>query len=196
MPWYWAGCRAAVFSLRKSLRVIRSACIYPTRGASTAVVHASAQIAATARLGAHVVIGADVVIEDDVTVHANVSISDRVRLQRGVEVMSNVSIYADVDIGPRSSIHSGAVIGSPGFGFTPDQNGHLQTIAQLGGVSIGADVRVGAGTTIDRGAIDNTVIEDGVKMDDQVHIGHNQYALGHPFLRRLLSPYCLSHHGR
>ncbi len=139
----------------------------------TAIVHASAQIATTARIGAYTVIGADAVIEDDVTVHATVSISDRVRLQRGVEVMSNVSIYADVGIGPRSSIHSGAVIGSPGFGFTPDQNGHLQTIAQLGGVSIGADVRVGAGTTIDRGAIDNTVIEDGVKMDDQVHIGHN-----------------------
>ncbi|MED5341477.1 MAG: LpxD N-terminal domain-containing protein, partial [Pseudomonadota bacterium] len=111
----------------------------------TAVVHASAQIATTARIGAYTVIGADAVIEDDVTVHANVSVSDRVRLQRGVEVMSNVSIYADVGIGPRSSIHSGAVIGSPGFGFTPDQNGQLQTIAQLGGVSIGADVRVGAG---------------------------------------------------
>ena len=149
---------------------------------ATAVVHESATVAATARLGAHVVVGADVLIEADVTVHANVSISDRVRLQRGVEVMSNVSIYADSNIGPRSVVHSGAVIGSPGFGYTPNQAGHLQPIAQLGGVRIGADVRVGAGTTIDRGAIDDTIIEDGVKMDDQVHIGHNCHVGAHSII--------------
>ena len=148
----------------------------------SAVVHASAQVAATARLGAHVVVGADVVIEDAVTVHANVSISDRVRLQHGAEIMSNVSVYADVDVGPRSVIHSGAVIGSSGFGYTPDRNGHLYPITQLGGVSIGADVRIGAGTTIDRGAIDNTIIEDGVKMDDQVHIGHNSRVGAHSLI--------------
>ena len=139
----------------------------------TAVIHPSASVAATARLGAHVVIGADTVIGADVTVHANVSISDRVTVAEDVVIMSNVSVYADVSIGPRSVVHSGSVLGSSGFGYTPDQSGHLHPIEQLGGLVIGADVRVGAGTTIDRGAIEDTVIEDGVKMDDQVHIGHN-----------------------
>ena len=128
-------------------------------------MHASAQIATTARIGAYTVIGADAVIEDDVTGYANVSTSDRVRLQRGVEVMSNVSIYADVDIGPRSH-YSGAVIGSPGFGFARSK----WAFADYRAVRWGKHwcrCSVGAGTTIDRGAIDDTVIEDGVKMDDQ-----------------------------
>ena len=139
----------------------------------SAIVHPSASVAPTARLGAHVVIGANSVVGAGATVHANVSISDRVTVGADVVIMSNVGVYADVSIGPRSVVHSGAVIGSPGFGYTPDQKGHLHPIEQLGGVVIGADVRIGAGTTIDRGAIDDTVIEDGVKMDDQVHIGHN-----------------------
>jgi UDP-3-O-[3-hydroxymyristoyl] glucosamine N-acyltransferase len=65
------------------------------------------------------------------------------------------------------------VIGADGFGFTPAEDGRLETIAQLGGVTVGADVSVGASTTIDRGALDDTVIEDGVKIDNQVQIGHN-----------------------
>ena len=139
----------------------------------TAVVHPSASVAATARIGAHVVIGADSEIGAGAILHANVSISDRVRIAADVVIMSNVSVYANVSIGPRSVVHSGSVLGSSGFGYTPDQNGRLHPIEQLGGLVIGADVRIGAGTTIDRGAIEDTVIEDGVKMDDQVHIGHN-----------------------
>ena len=139
----------------------------------TAVVHPTASVAPSACLGPHVVIGANSVIGAGVTVHGNVSISDRVTVGDDVVIMSNVSLYANVSIGPRSVIHSGAVLGSSGFGYTPDQNGHLQPIEQLGGVVIGANVRIGAGTTIDCGAIDDTVIEDGVKIDDQVHIGHN-----------------------
>ena len=87
--------------------------------------------------------------------------------------MWGVVVYAGVTIGPRSRVHANAVLGSDGFGFAPDRNGVLHEIAQLGGLTIGADVRIGAGTSIDCGAIDDTVIEDGVKIDNQVQIGHN-----------------------
>jgi UDP-3-O-[3-hydroxymyristoyl] glucosamine N-acyltransferase len=93
--------------------------------------------------------------------------------------MPNVVLYQDVRIGPRTLVHSGAVIGADGFGFTPDEQMHLQAVAQVGGVSIGADVSIGACTSIDRGAIEDTVIEDGVKIDNQVQIGHNCHIGAH-----------------
>jgi UDP-3-O-[3-hydroxymyristoyl] glucosamine N-acyltransferase len=82
-------------------------------------------------------------------------------------------LYPDVHLGARSIVHSGAVLGADGFGFAPDEHGHLVSIAQLGGLRVGADVSIGAATTVDRGAIEDTVIEDGVKIDNQVQIGHN-----------------------
>ncbi len=88
-------------------------------------------------------------------------------------LMPNVVLGADVRLGARSVVHSGAVIGADGFGFVPDDQGRLQAIAQLGGVQIGEDVSIGACTSIDCGAIEDTVIEDGVKIDNQVQIGHN-----------------------
>ena len=80
--------------------------------------------------------------------------------------MPNAVLYGGVTVGARSIIHAGAVIGADGFGFTPDETGRLEAIAQLGGVVIGEDVSIGASTTIDRGTIDDTIIEDGVKIDN------------------------------
>jgi UDP-3-O-[3-hydroxymyristoyl] glucosamine N-acyltransferase len=85
---------------------------------------------------------------------------------------ARVTVYAGCEIGARSILHSGAVIGADGFGFAPE-GGKWLKIPQIGRVLIGADVEIGANTTIDRGAIEDTVIEDGVKLDNQIQIGHN-----------------------
>src|SRR3546814_17041789 len=86
-----------------------------------------------------------------------------------------VTRYHGVALADRVIVHSGAVLGADGFGFAPDprvQDGGWAKLAQLGGVSVGNDVEIGANTTIDRGAIDNTVIGDGVKLDNQIMIAH------------------------
>ena len=88
-------------------------------------------------------------------------------------IMPRAVLYHGVRVGARCIIHSGAVIGADGFGFAPDAKGHLQPMAQIGSVRLGDDVSVGACTTIDRGTIEDTVVGDGVKIDNQVQIGHN-----------------------
>ncbi|MGC1522126.1 MAG: UDP-3-O-(3-hydroxymyristoyl)glucosamine N-acyltransferase, partial [Steroidobacteraceae bacterium] len=99
-------------------------------------------------------------------------------VQRGASVgadtclISRVNLYAGVRIGRRCIVHAGAVIGADGFGFAPDAGSWVK-VPQVGGVRIGDDVEIGANTTIDRGAIDDTVVENGVKLDNQIQVGHN-----------------------
>ncbi len=133
-----------------------SACIGPG-----AVVAAGARIGPRVRLYANAVVGEGCVVGEDSV------------------LMANAVLYADVRMGARCTVHSSAVIGADGFGFAPDGSGRLHPIAQLGGVVLGDDVSVGACSTIDRGAIDDTVIEDGVKIDNQVQIGHNCHIGAH-----------------
>jgi UDP-3-O-[3-hydroxymyristoyl] glucosamine N-acyltransferase len=123
-------------------------------------VHPAASVAPGARLGARVAIGAGCVIGEEV------SIGDDSCLY------PNVVVYAGCRIGARAIIHSGAVIGADGFGLAAHAGRWLK-IPQIGGVEIGDDVEIGANTTIDRGALDDTVIGDGVKLDNQIQIGHN-----------------------
>jgi len=147
-------------------------------------VHASAIVADSVSLGEGVYIGANAVIEDDVEIGANSSIGPGTVLGRGVRVGDNcrlhaqVTLYHAVRIGSRVNIHSHAVIGADGFGFAFDGERSIK-IQQLGAVWIGDDVDVGAGTTIDRGAIEDTIVEDGVKIDNQVQIGHNCHIGAH-----------------
>jgi len=141
--------------------------------AESASIDASARVHETAAIGAGVRIGARTVIGPRARLHANTVVGEDCMVGEDVELMPNVVIYPRVRLGARTVIHSGAIIGADGFGFTPDEQGRLQAIAQLGGVVIGADVSIGACTSIDRGAMDDTVIEDGVKIDNQVQIGHN-----------------------
>jgi UDP-3-O-[3-hydroxymyristoyl] glucosamine N-acyltransferase len=141
--------------------------------AGGATVDPSAAIDPTAVLGQGVRVGARTRIGARARIHANVVIGEDCVLGDDVELLPNVVLYPNVRIGARSVVHGGSVIGADGFGFTPDEAGRLQPIAQLGGVVIGRDVSVGACTTIDRGAMDDTVIGDGVKIDNQVQIGHN-----------------------
>lgn len=132
-----------------------------------ATVAASASIGPGAVIAAGVTIGADCIVDANCFVGANCTLAERVRL------WPNVTLYHGVHLGPRSIVHSGTVIGADGFGYARERDGSQHKIAQLGGVRIGADVEIGAATSIDRGAIDDTIIEDGVKIDNQVQIGHN-----------------------
>ena len=140
---------------------------------ASARIDANAIIDATARIGPSVAIGSETTVAGDVAIHANAVVGDRCRLDQGVRIMANATLYDDVKIGARSVVHANAVLGADGFGFARSSDGALAPIAQLGGVTLGRDVSIGAATTIDRGAIEDTLIEDGVKIDNQVQIGHN-----------------------
>ena len=117
-------------------------------------------------------IGEDVVVGAGTVIHAGVHIMAGCRIGRDVTLFPNVVFYENTVIGDRSIIHAGAVIGAYGFGYHTVDGGHVRS-AQLGNVEIGCDVEIGAGTTIDRGTYDATVIGDGTKIDNQVMIGHN-----------------------
>jgi len=139
---------------------------------ASAVIAETAQIASDVAIGANVVIGRRVVIEERVVIHPGCVINDDVVIGAGTILKPNVTIYHKVRIGMHCIIHSGAVLGSDGFGLANAQ-GKWVKIAQLGGVVLGDQVEIGANSTIDRGALQDTIIEDGVKIDNQVQIAHN-----------------------
>jgi UDP-3-O-[3-hydroxymyristoyl] glucosamine N-acyltransferase len=138
-----------------------------------------ASVASSARLGSNVVIGAftsigdDVVLGDGVVIYPNVTIEPGVTIGDGTIVYPQVSIYYGSRIGRRCILHSGVVIGGDGFGFATDESGTHHKIPQVGIVRIEDDVEIGAGTTIDRAALGETVIGEGTKIDNLVQIGHN-----------------------
>jgi UDP-3-O-[3-hydroxymyristoyl] glucosamine N-acyltransferase len=123
-------------------------------------VHPSAAVAPSAKLGARVSIGAGCVVGDGAAIGDDTCLYPR------------VVVYAGCSIGARCIVHSGVVIGADGFGIAPDA-GRWVKIPQIGAVRIGDDVEIGANTTIDRGALQDTIIEEGVKLDNQIQIGHN-----------------------
>lgn len=129
-------------------------------------------------LGDAVVVGPSAVIEDNVEIGANSVIGAGCYIGRnssvgeGVVLNPNVTIYHGVKLGNRVRVHSGAVLGADGFGFAPHQGKWIK-IEQLGGVKIGDDVEIGANTTIDRGALDDTIIGNNVCLDNQIQIAHN-----------------------
>ncbi|MSQ21308.1 MAG: UDP-3-O-(3-hydroxymyristoyl)glucosamine N-acyltransferase [Betaproteobacteria bacterium] len=139
---------------------------------SSSRVHPTARIGAGAAIGPFCSIGANCHIDDDVAIGGHCAIGDHVAIGAGTRIDTRVSIYARSVVGKRCVILSGAVIGADGFGFAPD-GGRWVKIPQVGRVVLGDDVEIGANTTIDRGALDDTIIEEGVKLDNQVQIGHN-----------------------
>lgn len=147
-------------------------------------VHESAYVAASAKISPSAHVGANAVIEDEVEIGDNVFVGPGTVVGRRSVIGSdcvlhaNVTLYHSVCLGSRVCIHSNAVIGADGFGFAFDGEKSIK-IQQLGGVRIGNDVDIGAGTTIDRGAIEDTVIDQGVKIDNQVQIGHNTQVGAH-----------------
>ena len=139
------------------------------RGADVA---ATATVAASAWIGPNAVIGADVVIGERCSIGPNCVIEDGARLGDDCRLQAGVTICRDVTIGARCVFKAGAVVGSDGFGFAPDADGYVK-VPHLGSVRLGNDVEVGANSTIDRGTIEDTLIDDGVKLDNQVQVGHN-----------------------
>lgn len=148
---------------------------------SSAIISASARVSNQAQISSHVVIEDDAVIEDGVFLGPGVYVGPRCKIGQNSRLMTRVVIVQDVVMGMRCIIHPGAVIGCDGFGNARSSEGWVK-VPQLGGVEIGNDVEVGANSTIDRGALQNTVIEAGVRLDNLVHIAHNVHVGEHSAL--------------
>ena len=149
-----------------------------TRAAPVAGVHASAvieegaRIDAAATVGALAFVGAGAVLAAGSVVAAQAHVGTGAKLGAGSRLGPRAVLGEDCRIGARGIVHAGAVIGADGFGFAPHE-GRWEKIEQLGGVAIGDDVEIGANTCIDRGALGDTVLGDGVKLDNLVQIAHN-----------------------
>ncbi len=137
-----------------------------------AVVHENANVAGNASVGPGAVIGKDAIIGERTVIGPNCSIGDGVRIGDDCLLYANVSVYHGCVVGNRVILHSGCVIGSDGFGLA-NEKGRWVKIPQTGRAILEDDVEVGACTTIDRGALDDTVIEEGVKLDNQIQVAHN-----------------------
>jgi len=137
-----------------------------------AQVAPTARVADSAWIGPNAVIGAGAVIGERCSIGPNCVIEAGVRLGDDCRLQSGVTLCHDVVVGSRCAFKAGAVVGGDGFGFAPDTDGYVK-VPHLGGARLGDDVEVGANTTIDRGTIEDTVISDGVKLDNQVQVGHN-----------------------
>ena len=148
---------------------------------SSAAIDPSAELSPGVFVGAFVCIGARAVLGADVHIGAHSVIGDDVRIGRETRLASRVTVNDDCVIGERCIVHPGAVIGADGFGFAPHEGAWVK-IEQLGAVRIGNDVEIGANTCIDRGALQDTVIEDGVKLDNLIQIGHNVHIGRHTAL--------------
>jgi len=138
-----------------------------------AVVSLKADLGSEIYVGPGAVIEKDVIIDDGCQIHANVCIGQGSRIGEQTEIFPNVTIYPGTIIGKRVRIHGGTVIGSDGFGYLALDSGKLEKIPQVGCVEIGDDVEIGANCTIDRATLGATRILSGVKIDNQVQIGHN-----------------------
>ena len=153
-----------------------SAPIYAPGVHSSAAVDPSVHIPDSCHIGPFVQIGPGVTLGERVVLLGNTSIARNSTIASDTLIYPNVSIYSETTIGERCIIHSGAVIGADGFGFAPDfsaTGAEWVKIPQTGSVVIGNDVEIGASTTIDRGAMSDTIIGSGTKIDNQVQIAHN-----------------------
>jgi UDP-3-O-[3-hydroxymyristoyl] glucosamine N-acyltransferase len=139
---------------------------------ASAIIGAGARIDPSAHVGAFAVIGAGAAIGARAFIGPHCIVAAGASVAEDARLVARVTLGERVTLGARALVHAGAVLGSDGFGFAPERGAWVK-VPQLGGVIVGADVEIGANTTIDRGAIGNTVIEDGVKLDNQIQIGHN-----------------------
>jgi len=146
---------------------------HPAAGAhATAHIESGAAVHPTASIGPFVVIGAGARVEAGAVIDAHCIVGTDAHVGEGTWLKPRVTLGDSCRIGARGIVHSGAVIGADGFGFAPTE-GRWEKIEQLGAVRIGDDVEIGANTCIDRGALEDTVLDDGVKLDNLVQIGHN-----------------------
>ena len=138
----------------------------------TAVVDPGSRIGDGVSIGPHAVIGEDTEIGAGTVVGAGSVIGRKVKLGECCRVHANVTIYDNVTVGARAILHSGCILGADGFGFVP-VDGRWEKFPQIGTVTLGDDVEIGANSCVDRGALGATTIGDGTKLDNMVHVGHN-----------------------
>lgn len=142
----------------------------------TAVVHPNAKVSESANIGPHVVIENGAVIHENVQIGAGCFVGEGTIIGEDTRLWPNVTIYHGVNVGKRCAVHANTAIGSDGFGYAPhkvDGNQHWLKIPQIGGVSIGDDTEIGSSCSIDRGALEDTIIGKGVIIDNQCHVAHN-----------------------
>lgn len=140
----------------------------------SAVIEEGAIVAPSATIGPFCHIGKNAKVGEATVLKANVALGDNATIGNGSLIYPNVTIYHGCQLGDRVIIHSGTVVGSDGFGFAPDlAAGEWVKVPQVGKVVIGSDVEIGSNTSVDRGAMADTVIEDGCKIDNLVQIAHN-----------------------
>ncbi len=191
---FLAGCRAGAVLLRpddapafpgaallvddpylafaKATAYLYPAAAIPPGIHSSAVVDPTARIDSTAAIGALAVIEAEVDVGPRAVVGPGCVVRSGCRIGADSHLTANVTLCVDTVVGQRVLIHPGAVLGSDGFGFA-NENGRWLKVPQIGRVRIGDDVEIGANTTIDRGALTDTIVEDGVKLDNLIQIAHN-----------------------
>lgn len=157
----------------KLLIFLRPQCIPAVGVHPTAIVSEHCQIDPSVHIGAYAIIKEDVIIGSRTLIGSGTIIGQGSRIGEDCYLHSRVTLYQQTIIGDRNIIHSGAVIGADGFGLTIGEKGEWIKIPQVGRVIIGNDVEIGANSTIDRGALDDTVIGNGVKLDNLVMIAHN-----------------------
>jgi UDP-3-O-[3-hydroxymyristoyl] glucosamine N-acyltransferase len=145
---------------------------------ASAVVDATATVPSDAEIGPCAVVGRNAKIGAGCVIGAGCHVGDGTVIGSGSRLFPNVTIYHDCLIGERVILHSGVVIGADGFGIAMDE-GLWVKVPQIGRVVVGNDVEIGANTTVDRGALDDTVIEEGVKLDNQIQIAHNVHIGAH-----------------
>ncbi len=175
-PEHAASCPvAALIDPNPYLAYARIAELLHPQVPAAAGIHPTAVVSARARIAASASVGPLAVIEDDVDIGERAVVGPGCVVQQGAHIgadsrlVSRVNLYAGVRVGQRCILHAGAVVGADGFGFAPDA-GTWVKVPQVGSVKIGDDVEIGANTTIDRGAIDDTVVEHGVKLDNQIQV--------------------------
>lgn len=178
-PKFAADCPvAALLHANPYAAYARMAALLHPAGEIVAGVHPSASvdsratISASACIGPHAVIEAGAVVGERASVGPGCVVMRNASIGADTRLVAKVTLCQDVSLGERCMVHPGVVIGADGFGLAPDQ-GEWVKVPQVGSVRIGSDVEIGANTTIDRGAIGDTVIEDGVKLDNLVQIAHN-----------------------
>jgi UDP-3-O-[3-hydroxymyristoyl] glucosamine N-acyltransferase len=169
---------AALIDPNPYLAYARIADLLHPQAVPAAGIHATAAVSNSARIAASASVGPLAVIEDEADIGERAHVGPGCIVQRGARIgadsrlISRVSLYPGVRIGRRCILHAGAVVGADGFGFASDAGSWVK-VPQLGSVQIGDDVEIGANTTIDRGAIDDTIVEHGAKLDNQIQVGHN-----------------------
>lgn len=164
-------CEDPYLAFAKTVRLLNPPAVVVPGIHNTAIIAESSKVDVTARIEANVSIGENTTISAGAHIGVGTVIGDDVVIGSGSRLMANVTVYQGVSIGAECLVHSGSVLGADGFGIVKE-DGQWLKIPQVGAVRIEDHVEIGANTTIDRGALTDTVIETGVKIDNQVQIGH------------------------